>query len=90
MASQLKFGTLSFGSPGPVLGAEPHHSSVSSHAVVVAHVEEPEELTTIRNYVLGLWWGKRKKKGGRLATDFSLKNLLKKSQLPSQIPDTNN
>ena len=31
-------------------GAEPHHSSVNSHAVAGAHIEEPEELTTI-------YWG---------------------------------
>ena len=52
-------------------GTEPHHSSVSSHAVVDAHVEETEEFTTVHNYVLGLW-GKRKEKGGKLATDVSL------------------
>ena len=27
-------------------GTEPHHLSVSSHAVLVAHIEEPERLTT--------------------------------------------
>ena len=50
-------------------GAELHHSSVSGHAVVVAHTEEAEELTTTRNYVLGLCGEKRKKKGGKSATD---------------------
>ena len=41
---------------------EPHHSSVSSHAVAVAHIEELEGLTTrIYNYVLGLWGGEKKK-----------------------------
>ena len=41
------------------MGVEPHHSSVSSHAVVAAHIEEPEGLTTrIYYYVLGLWGGK--------------------------------
>ena len=34
---------------------EPHHLSISSHAVVVAHIEKPEELTTIHNYVPELW-----------------------------------
>ena len=46
-------------------GVEPHHSSVSSHAVAAAHTEEPEELTIIHNCVLGLSWGgekERKKK----------------------------
>ena len=37
------------------LGAEPHHSFVSSHAVVVAHIEELEALTTrIYNDLLGI------------------------------------
>ena len=36
--------------------------SVSSHAVVVAQIEEPEELTTLHNYVLGLWGEKGRKK----------------------------
>ena len=40
--------------------AEPDHSFVSSHAVVVAHVKELDGLTTrIYNYVLGLWREKR-------------------------------
>ena len=44
------------------LGAEPHHSSVSSHAVVAAHTEELRGLTIrIYNYVLGLWGGAEKK-----------------------------
>ena len=37
------------------LGVEPHHLSVSSHAVGVAHTE------AIHNCVLGLWWGKGRK-----------------------------
>ena len=37
-------------------GMERHHLSVSTH-VAAAHVEEPEELTTVHNYVLGIWWG---------------------------------
>ena len=44
------------------LGMEPHHLSVRSHAVVAAHIEELDEFTTTRNYVLGLCWGERKKK----------------------------
>ena len=53
-----------------VPGAEPHHLSVSSHAVAVAHVEELEGLIArLYNYVLGLWGGK--KSTGRLATDVS-------------------
>ena len=55
-------------------GAEPHHLSVSSHAVSVARVKEAEELTAIHNYVLGFGVGewKKKRKGGRMATDVSL------------------
>ena len=46
-----------------------NHSSVSSHSVAVAHIEELEGLTTrIYNYVLGLWG---RKKRGRLVTDVS-------------------
>ena len=42
--------------------AEPHHWSVNSHAVVVAHVEELEGLRTrIYNCILWLWRGKTKK-----------------------------
>ena len=52
MAYQLKFSVLHFGSPVQFPGTEPHHSSVSSHAVAAAHIEE---FTTIQNYVLGLW-----------------------------------
>ena len=34
----------------------------SNHAVVVAHREEAEELTTIHNYIPRLWgWGKEEK-----------------------------
>ena len=43
--------------------------SGSCHAVVAAHIEELEQLTTrIYNHVLGLWGGGKK---GRLATDAS-------------------
>ena len=55
-------------------GVEPHHLSVSSHAVAAAHIEELERLTSrIYNYVLGLWGGKKhnKQKRGRLAKDVS-------------------
>ena len=43
---------------------EPYHSSVSSHAGVVAHREELEGLTTrIYDYVLGLWeWKKHRER----------------------------
>ena len=41
---------------------EPHHSSVSSHLVIIVHIEELEGLTTVHNYVLGLWGEIRKKK----------------------------
>ena len=44
---------------------EPLHSSVSSHAVAVAHTEELEGLiTTIYNYVLGLWGEEKKTEKG--------------------------
>ena len=39
---------------------EPHHLSVSSHAVAAAHIEEPELKASIHNYVLGK--GEKKKK----------------------------
>ena len=61
-----------FGFPG----AEPHHLSVSSHAVTATHIEEPEEFTTIHKYVLGLWRGEKEEKGGRLATDISLGRIF--------------
>ena len=39
---------------------EPHHPSVSSHAVVAAHIEKLEGLTTrIYHHALGLWGGKK-------------------------------
>ena len=54
---------------GSILGAEPHHSSVSGRAMLVAHVEELEGLTTIYYRVLGLGVGvggrKRRKIGNR-------------------------
>ena len=55
------------------LGVEPHHSSVSSHTVVVAHIGELEGPTArIYNYVPGLWGGKkRERERGRLAADVS-------------------
>ena len=40
---------------------EPHHSSISCQAVVVAHTEELEGLATrIYNHAWGLWRGKKK------------------------------
>ena len=43
-------------SPGSVPELEPHHPSVSSHAMVVAHIDELEGFTTrICNHALGLW-----------------------------------
>ena len=51
-------------------GSEPHDSSVSSHAVVVAHVEELERPTT-RIYQLRAGALGREKKRGRLVTDVS-------------------
>ena len=59
MAQWLKFGMLCFAAQVQFLGAEPHHLSVSSHAVVAAHIEESGELITIHNYVLGLWGVKK-------------------------------
>ena len=44
------------------LVVEPHHPSVSCHAVAAAHTEELERhITRIHNHVLGLW-GEEKKK----------------------------
>ena len=65
-AQRLKFGVLCFSGPGLVLGCKTI-PLVSSHAVAAAHIEELQELTTIHNYVLGLWEAERKEKGGRLA-----------------------
>ena len=42
-------------------GTEPHHLSVSSHAVVAAHIELEGLTTRIDNYVLGLRGGKKKR-----------------------------
>ena len=53
MAWQLKFGMLHLGGLGSVPGCKPHPSSVSSRAVAVAHIEEPEELTTLQT----MYWG---------------------------------
>ena len=40
---------------------EPHHLSVSCHAVAAAYIEELEGFTTrIYNHALGLWGGKKK------------------------------
>ena len=58
-AQWLKFGTLCFSSTWSAPGVEPHHSSVSSHAVTAAHTEELEGLTTM---YWGFWEGKRRKK----------------------------
>ena len=41
--------------------AEPHHLSVSCHAVAAAHIEEVELTTRIYNYALELLGGKKKK-----------------------------
>ena len=42
-------------------GIKPHHSSVNSHAAVVAHIEELEgPKTRTYNCVLGLWGGKKR------------------------------
>ena len=73
MAWWLRFQALTTSAArAQFLGAEPHCSSVGSHAVVVAHIEELEGLTArIYNYVLGLWGRKTKKERGRLATDVS-------------------
>ena len=51
---------LHFSSLGLLPGVEPHHSSVSSHAVVVTHIELEGLTTKIHNYV---WdFGEKKKK----------------------------
>ena len=62
MTQWLKFGALTNSVARvqfPVM--EPHHSSVSSHAVAVARIEELEGHTTrIYSYVPGLWGGKKR------------------------------
>ena len=51
------------------LAVEPHHPSVSCHAVAAADIEKLEGVTTrIYNH----WGFVEKKKGGILATDVSL------------------
>ena len=53
----------------PPPSVEPHHSSVSTHSVVAAHIEELEKMY---NYVLWLGGrGKKTKTRGRLAADVS-------------------
>lgn len=43
------------------LVSEPHHPSVSSHAVAVAHIEELEGSSTrIHHRTLGLWGEKKR------------------------------
>ena len=52
--TETDYKNLIWASPDGLLvqfpAAEPYHSSVNSHAVVAAHIEEPEELTT-------MYWG---------------------------------
>ena len=61
MAQWLKFGALTASVAWVwFLVTEPHHFSVSCHAVVAALVEELEELITrIYSYVPGLWGGEK-------------------------------
>ena len=55
MAKQLKFSAPASAAQVRFPGVEPHHSSVSSHAVAAAHIAELEGLTTrIYDYVVGL------------------------------------
>ena len=63
IAYWLEFSTLTtWAAQVRLLGVEPHHSSVSSHAVAAAHTEEQEEPTIrIYNYVQELWGGKKEK-----------------------------
>ena len=63
--------------------AEPHHLSVSRHAVAEAHREELERLTTrIYNHVLGLQGSKKR---GRLATDVSSRRVFPCKKTPKKI-----
>ena len=52
---------------------EPHHPSVSCHAVVVVHTEELEGLTTrIYNHALGwLLGGKKRKHKGVIESKYN-------------------
>ena len=68
MASWLKFGTLASAAQVLILGVGSHHSSVSSHAVVAAQIEELEELSTIHDYVLELEG--RREKGRKKEEDW--------------------
>ena len=81
MAQWINFVALTASGPWvrfPVV--EPHHSSVCSHAVVVAHTEDLEGLrTTIYSCALGLWGGREKKEedGNRSQLRANLSQLKK-------------
>ena len=62
MAYWLKFSALTTSvARVHFLVKEPHHLSVSFHAVAVAHMEELEGLTTrIYNHALELWGEKKR------------------------------
>ena len=62
--------------------------SVSSHAVAATHIEG---LTTrIYNYVLGLWRGRKRERGGRLATDVSSGQIFpSKKKIKNQVQEKN-
>ena len=62
---------------------EPHHLSVSSHAVAAAHIEEPEEPTTgMYDCAPGLWGGGKKGEDWRqmLAQDESSPSKIQNKQ----------
>ena len=63
MAQWLKFSALTaLAAQVGFLVVEPRHSSISRHAMVVAHIAELEGLKTkIYNHALGVWGGKNKK-----------------------------
>ena len=44
-----------FSGPGLILGMEPHHPSVSCHAVAAAHIELEQLTARIYNCALGHW-----------------------------------
>ena len=70
---------------------EPHHLSVSCHAVTVAHIEELEGLTTrIYNHALGLWGEKKKKGNTRRVKKISPKLGEDKKMYILQINKKNN
>ena len=60
---------------------ELYHLSVSSHAVVAAHIEELGLTTRIYNHALGLWGGKKNDLIYRNLVSFQSSSLELQSDL---------